>query len=198
MTLIEIPVNVIGKGGKPVAGLTAADFELFDDGKKQPISGIDVIDLAKAPVAALDASEKVPASARRLWLLVFDLTYTSPSALVRARDGALQFVTKTMRPNDLAAVGTLSIDSGWKLLVNFTRDRRQLGLAIDTLGLVGTVGRAADPLSFAFEPPGPKGGTAIPVSAGKNGDAMLANICELPSRPSAQGRAPQAPQVKST
>ena len=29
-------------------------------------------------------------------------------------------------------------------------------------------------------------------------DAMLANMCELPSRPSAQGRAPQAPQVKST
>ncbi len=87
-TLIEIPVNVIGKDGKPVAGLTAADFELFDDGKKQPISGIDVIDLAatRGDPAAPDSPERVPASARRLWLLVFDLTYTSPSALdARAR-----------------------------------------------------------------------------------------------------------------
>jgi VWFA-related protein len=179
VTLIEIPVNVIGKDGKPVTGLTAADFELFDDGKKQPISGIDVIDLARAPVATPDAAEKVPASARRLWLLVFDLTYTSPSALVRARDGALRFVTTTMRPNDLAAVGTLSIDSGWKLLVNFTRDRHQLGGAIDTLGLVGTVGRAADPLAFAFQPPGPAGGTAIPGPGGKYGDLMLSNLKDM-------------------
>ena len=175
-TLIEIPVNVIGKDGKPVAGLTPADFELFDDGKKQPISGIDVIDLAATP-AAPDSPERVPASARRLWLLVFDLTYTSPSALTRARDGALRFVTTSMRPNDLAAVGTLSVDTGWKLLVNFTRDRRQLGWAIETLGLVGSVGRTVDPLVFSPQPPGPSSTNS--TVGGKYGDLQLENLRDI-------------------
>ena len=162
-TVIEIPVNVIGKDGNPVAGLTAADFELFDDGKKQTVSGLEVIDLSKPP----DAAEPVPAAARRLWLMVFDLTFTTPSALGRARDGARRFITDAMTANDLAAVGTLSVDKGWKLLVNFTRDRHQLNYAIDTLGLTGTLGQMGDPLAFVIVPPGPVGSQGG-VSAGKH------------------------------
>src|SRR4030095_7565004 len=52
-TVIEIPVTVVGRDGRPVTGLAAADFELFDDGKKQAISALDVIDLSRpAPPAA--------------------------------------------------------------------------------------------------------------------------------------------------
>jgi VWFA-related protein len=179
VTLIEIPVNVIGKDGKPVAGLTAADFELSDDGKKQEVSGVDVIDLShELPPAGPGAPEPVPASARRLWLLVFDLTYNSPTALVRARDGARAFVTGAMQPNDLAAVGTLSVDTGWKLLVNFTRDRRQLASAIDTLGLTANAGRTTDPLSFAFTPPGP-GGPSGPQAIGLRDADILENLRDL-------------------
>src|SRR5262245_34580165 len=143
-TVIEIPVTVVGKDGRPVTGLTAADFELSDDGKKQTISGVDVIDLSRpaeslapAPAggAASPGAAPIPPAARRLWLLVFDLSYASPSGLVRAREGAREFVTRSMKDNDLAAVGTLSVDTGWRLLVNFTRDRRQLAAAVDTLGI---------------------------------------------------------------
>jgi VWFA-related protein len=147
---------VIGKDGKPVAGLTAADFELLDDGKKQPINGVDVIDLARlASVPTGANATPVETAARRHWLMIFDLTYTSLSGLLRARDGAKEFVTKAMRPTDLAAVATLSVDSGWKLLVNFTSDRKQLAEGIETLGLSGrSVQHAVDPLGFAFVPPG--------------------------------------------
>ncbi len=179
ITLIEIPVNVIGKDGKPVSGLTAADFELEDDGKKVPISSMDIIDLsapAGAPGGA--AAAPVPAAARRLWLLVFDLTYTSPSALLRARDGAWHFVSEAMKPADLAAVGTLSVDRGWKLLVNFTQDRGQLASAIDTLGLTADANRTADPLSFAFTQPGPSSPTG-PAAIGKNDAAQLENLRDL-------------------
>jgi VWFA-related protein len=154
-TVIEIPVTVIGKDGRPVAGLTAGDFELYDDGKKQLISTLDLIDLSRAHASAPgDGSrEEIPAAARRLWLLVFDLSYSSPSSLARARDGARDFVTRSLTDADLAAVGTLSVDTGWKLLVNFTRDKRQLSAAITTLGVPALTRPTADPLVFAFSSP---------------------------------------------
>src|SRR5689334_16796611 len=152
-TVIEIPVTVVGKDGRPVTGLTAADFELFDDGKKQSVSSVDVIDLSQPapnapphPAGSAAVAAPIPPAARRLWLLVFDLSYASASGLTRARDGARDFVTRSMQPNDLAAVGTLSVDTGWRLLVNFTRDRRQLAAAVDTLGIPSLVHPSPDPL----------------------------------------------------
>ncbi len=184
VTLIEIPVTVVGKDGRPVAGLTLGDFELTDDGKKQAISGLDVIDLS-GPGGTPGAPAAVPPSARRLWLLVFDLTYTSPSGLVRARDGARRFVTEAMKPADLGAVGTLSVASGWRLLVNFTSDRGQLAAALDTLGLTGSSG-IADPLSFAFLPPGERGGLGqspeVPLTKskqGQRGQDIVENLRDL-------------------
>lgn len=184
--VIEIPVNVIGKDGKPMTGLKAEDFTLYDDGKKQPISTVELIDLsrpsAQAPAVAAPgaAPSPVPPSARRLWLVVFDLSYTSPSGLLRAREGAINFVTKSMNDNDLAAVGTLSLDTGWKLLVNFTRDRTQLSSAIDTLGLPGAgVSRSPDPLGFAYSSPNPSGsptGAMVPQGVGLNAGLLVENL----------------------
>src|SRR5262249_49243623 len=135
VTVIEVPVNVIGKDGRPISNLTATDFELYDEGKLQSITGFDRIDLNRN--AAAEGAEELPAAARRLWLLVFDRPYRASTVRRRARDGATAFVTNTMKPDDLAAVGTLSADTGWRLLVNFTHDRQQLARAIETLGMPG-------------------------------------------------------------
>ena len=43
VTVIEIPVNVFGKDGLPIAGLEAKDFELWDDGKRQTLNAVEVI-----------------------------------------------------------------------------------------------------------------------------------------------------------
>lgn len=171
-TVIEIPVTVVGKDGRPVTGLTAADFELLDDGKRQTISSVDVIDLSRPPLPdpAAPSAEPIPPSARRLWLLVFDLSYASASGLVRARDGARDFVAKSMKPTDLAAVGTLSVDTGWKLLVNFTRDRGQLSSALETLGLPSLIHPSPDPLVFAFsDPRSAEAGVSLSPNNGSQG-----------------------------
>ena len=154
-TIIEVPVTVLGKDGSPLVGLGIADFEVLDNGKKQQITGFDVADLrARSAVQSSGAfSDSLPPVARRHWLLVFDLSYASATALVRARDGARAFVEGEMTASDLCGVATLSVESGWKLLVNFTNDRAQLAQAIDTLGVVKTGVRTSDPLSFAFVPP---------------------------------------------
>ena len=35
---VEVPVNVVGRDGEPVRGLTAVDFEIFDGGDRQAIT----------------------------------------------------------------------------------------------------------------------------------------------------------------
>jgi len=179
-TVIEVPVTVIGKDGRSVAGLTAADFELYDDGKKQEISGFEVADLRR-PAAAPDAApnpfpEAPPAAARRHWFLVFDLSYSSPTGLLRARDGARSFVEKQMAPSDLAGVATLSVEQGWKLVENFTNDRVQLTHAINTLGLIKPGVRTVDPLAFVFESPSQEAGGRRDDS---NSDAVKEQIQDL-------------------
>jgi VWFA-related protein len=174
-TLIEVPVTVLGKDGKPLAGLTAADFELFDGGKKQRIAGFEAVDLHQAVADPPSGENPVPAGppavARRHWLLVFDLSYASSTALIRAREGARAFVDKGMAPSDVAGVATLSVENGWRLLENFTADKAQLSHAIDTLGIVKSGVRTSDPLSFAFVPP-TQGGVEN-LGGGKGKDALL-------------------------
>ena len=44
---MEVPVTVLGRDGQPVRGLSASDFELFDDGARQRIEAMDVVDLVR-------------------------------------------------------------------------------------------------------------------------------------------------------
>src|SRR4029077_7312333 len=123
----------------------------------QAISRFDVIDLKQPAAARTGAPSAVEPAARRHWLITFDRSYSSLSGLLRAREGAKAFVVRAVRNGDLAAVSTLSVESGWKLLLNFTADRDQLSRAIDTLGVSPLALESLDPLSFAFEPPGRSG-----------------------------------------
>ena len=170
VTAIEIPVNVIGRDGKPVANLKAEDFELYDQGKRQEISAVDVVDLRSAPAA--DA----PAIARRHWLIVLDLSYTSPKGLALARAAARDFITHATTETDLVGVATVSAESGWRLLANFSRDRTALSNAV---GAAGTSALAvdADPLSFSFQVPGAE--SALGLSGGKSDKQQEATATAL-------------------
>jgi len=151
VTLVEVPVNVLGRDGKPVGGLAASDFEVEDDGVRQSITSVDVIDLAKksnVPPAEL------PAAGRRHFLLLFDLSFSTATEIARARDAAIRFLETGMAPEDLAAVATTSIGQGAKLLITFTGDRPQLRAAVRRLSLPHTEERNVDPLSFAAVAPG--------------------------------------------
>jgi VWFA-related protein len=129
------------------------DFELEDDGVRQTITSVDVIDLTKkAEIPSLPS--ELPAAGRRHFLLLFDLSFSTVAHIVRARDAATLFLETAMAPEDLAAVATTSVDQGARLLVTFTADRRQLTAAIRRLGLPRTEERGVDPLSFLLVGPG--------------------------------------------
>ena len=116
---VEVPVNVTGRDGQPVRGLKATDFEVFDEGSAQPITGFDVVDLdllgageagaapgtpSASAGAGPVASRQLEASARRHFLLLFDLSFSNPIAILKARLAAREFLLNSLKPSDLAAV----------------------------------------------------------------------------------------------
>lgn len=128
VNVVEVPVSVADSSGKPVRGLTAANFELYDGGKKQTITSFDVIDFgSKGTVSAI--SPLNPA-ARRSFLLLFDLGFSSPRSLVRAQEAARRFVATAVQPRDLVGVGTVDNDRGFRLLTAFTTDHALVESAI--------------------------------------------------------------------
>jgi VWFA-related protein len=126
--LVEVPVTVVDRDGNPVRGLTASNFELIDQGHKRPITTFDHIDFA-SPESMKSASPLNPA-ARRSFLLLFDLSFASPNGMAKAQEAARNFIVRGMQRRDLAAVGTVDVDRGFRLLTAFTTDRNLLGAAI--------------------------------------------------------------------
>jgi VWFA-related protein len=148
--LVEVPVRVLDREGNPVAGLTARDFQLFDDGKEQAVVGFDAIDLA-ATARETPSDERAHPAARRHFLILFDLSFARPRAILAARRAAREFVLSGMGDRDLAAVATYSVEAGVRLLVAFSADRVQLARAIETLGISRVMEASGDPLAFAFD-----------------------------------------------
>lgn len=142
VSLVEVPVTVADSSGNPVRGLKAENFVLSDDRGNHPIATFDAIDFATA------GKSGIPAPARRSFLLLFDLSNTTPNALGRARKAAQDFVSTAVHPTDLAAVGTLSVENGFRLVTAFTTDRALLAAAIaNPLKFI-----VADPLGLANGP----------------------------------------------
>ena len=145
VVVIEVPVQVIGKDGQPVRGLTAADFEVSEGRKKLPVTGFEVLDLE---VEQRSAAE-MPTAARRHFLMLFDLSFSEPKSIVKARQAAAD-VVDALHATDLVAVATYSENTGPQLVLGFTPDRRQAKLALDTLGLPKLMDRAPDPLRLVM------------------------------------------------
>lgn len=152
VTVVEVPVQVV-KDGEPVRGLTAKDFELYDGRKKVPVTGFEVLDLtAPAPAAgtpAAAAAPQVPVSARRHFLMLFDLSNSEPKSILKARAAAIG-VVDSLHPTDLVAVATYSALQGAQLVIGFTPDRKQIATAIDTLGVPKLIDRSPDPLKLVL------------------------------------------------
>lgn len=143
VNLIEVPVTVVDASGNPVRGLTAANFEVFDQGKKREITAFDAIDFAVRD--SVSAIAPMNPAARRSFLLLFDLGYSTPNSLARAQEAARRFVKESVEPRDLVGVATIDVDRGFHLLTAFTTDRELIASAIGSpLDF-----RGSDPLQIA-------------------------------------------------
>ena len=147
---VEIPVQVL-VDGKPVRGLTKESFEVLEGRKRQAIVDFEVVDLTtmEAPSGrAVAVTPTVSPAGRRHFLLLFDMTNSEPQAIVRARGAASELVLQSLHPTDLVAVATWSYSKGPRLLLGFTSDRRQIDVAVATLGVVDLRNTTPDPFGL--------------------------------------------------
>ena len=132
----NIDVVVTDRAGNPVTGLTRDDFEIYEDGKLQPLTNFYEIRDVTAPrsaqsVATNAASEvpEVPNDVRRRRILFFIDNYSIEmfrrAAVIRGID---KFLDRLLQPGDEAGVATWNRDL--KLVQPFTSDRAAVRAAI--------------------------------------------------------------------
>jgi len=150
VTVVEVPVQVL-RDGKPVRGLKAEDFEVYEGRSKQPVTGFETLDLTNAP-ATPEAARQVPMSARRRFVLLFDLGFSSPAQMARARQAAKDLLRDSFHATDLVAVAAYLPARGPQLLLGFTPDRQLVESVIDRLSPVQSFAQGfrvtADPLDL--------------------------------------------------
>jgi VWFA-related protein len=149
VVLIEIPLYVVDKQGNPVLDLKPEDIILYEDEKEQKISHFILIQNDSPEIASL--ARRYPA-ARRQFFLLFDLSFSSPQGILRAREAGLTFLKDNILPHDLVAVATSSVLHGIQILTNFSNDRDQLTAALESLGLIPQSQIARGPVGFTFGP----------------------------------------------
>jgi VWFA-related protein len=112
-----------------------------------------------------------PPTRPRHILLLFDLTFSEPLAITRARTAAREVVLEALAPSDLVAVATYSIEYGPRMLVTFTPDRAQVARALDSLSFDRAASyRSLDPLRFLVPYTPPSSAEGQVSQSGRTGD----------------------------
>ncbi|MBL8187654.1 MAG: VWA domain-containing protein [Acidobacteria bacterium] len=143
---VILDVVVKDKKGRVVKDLTAADFEVNEDGQRQQIESFRLVKREKTTAEAPAAEKKEPApavapKATNLAVgepeigvsaiaIVFDRL--SQDGRTRARDAARSYVGENTRPDDY--MGVFTIDLALKVIQNYTTDNRLIREAIDRAG----------------------------------------------------------------
>lgn len=140
-----VQVYVTGKGGAPVTDLTAADFEIVDNGRTYPVTHFEkhVIGTGGSGVGPGPApGAGVAATMSRKFLLVFDLALTDPKDLGRARETALELLDGRLRPSDEIGVVSYSVGRGLVIHEYFTADHARVRSVVEGIGGRPRAGRA--------------------------------------------------------
>jgi VWFA-related protein len=144
---------VVTKDGKPVTNLTADDFEIYEDGRKQAITSFAYIsNVSGANVSAANVPAKAEAApksdkattdappppeavqrdvAHRTIAIVVDDLGLSADSMNQVKKRLRKFIAEELQPNDLVAVIRTGSDVG--ALQQFTNDKRVLNRALDQL-----------------------------------------------------------------
>jgi VWFA-related protein len=143
--LIQIDVTVTDKNGKVVSGLGMGDFEVYENGQKQNLTGAQFMTRSiggasvsakglpgAANVGGITPSTQIAAAdVRRTIAIVVDDLSMSFASVYYTRAALRRFVEQQMQPGDLVAIIRTAGAVG--ALQQFTADKKVLLAAIDSI-----------------------------------------------------------------
>ncbi|MDQ3071599.1 MAG: VWA domain-containing protein [Acidobacteriota bacterium] len=105
---IEVDVIVRDGDGRFVAGLTADDFELFEDGKAQPIQQFYLVssapDVDVSEVGGDPSARGADRRSNRMFIFLFDEDHLGTDAVARLKRSTEAFINDQMRGKDVAGI----------------------------------------------------------------------------------------------
>jgi VWFA-related protein len=141
--LIQIDATVLDKNGRIVTGLTADDFEIYENNKKQQITNFSFVELEpdkstepaivkpgknSIPIPSVPGNLR-PEQVHRTLALVVDDLGLSFGSMNAVKSALKKFVDEQMQPGDLVAI--IRTSKGVGVLQQFTSDKRMLYAAIE-------------------------------------------------------------------
>lgn len=160
-SLIQLDVVVRDNNGKQLVDLKSSDFQVYQDGKLQNITGLSYIDSVKAEKILISGPEaksgkreplappsNVRSRSGRIITFVLDdgNCLATVDGTANIRDGMRKFIREQMLPDDKVAI--YRTRSGASLLQMYTSNRDVLIKKIDKITLIptGACGSSFEPL----------------------------------------------------
>lgn len=127
--LVEVDVRVVDDRGRFVTGLGQEDFEILEEGTRQSVHSVYLVDPTFAAGGAdpRALSHSVPPfSQQQTWVFMFDVAHLSPARLMRGRDGVARFIDERLPAGAMGGVvvGAAMVNS------RLTRDHQELKRAV--------------------------------------------------------------------
>lgn len=110
---VEVDAVVTDRTGRFIRDLKQDEFQVFEDGKRQPLTGFSIVDIpverAERPLFATqpidpDVQSNERAFDGRIYVMVLDDLHVAPLRSQRVRIAARQFIERNLGANDLMAV----------------------------------------------------------------------------------------------
>jgi VWFA-related protein len=137
---VVVDVIVTDKRGRPVRGLAAADFVVYENNRLQkivtfvpPITPAAVREPPLPPAAPSKPGEREARDLASVHFitLVLDFGDLQPAHIKHACDAASKYLQKDVAPDDFIAI--YGIDQSLHLALAFTKDKKQALVALDRL-----------------------------------------------------------------
>jgi VWFA-related protein len=190
--LVRIDVVVLDRDGRPVTGLTAADFEVTEGGKPHEIASFEPVIVrvpppapASLPTPAVVSESMAPTPAEnRYFLIFFDDVHVSARAAERVRTQLVPFIEHETRDGDWVTI--VAPLAGLKWTSRTAYERRQLPAVIQGLkGRFVRKLRADDPTQFDAMRMSEYGGREYRPPPGAGGLPAGASVTSSPGTPKA-------------
>jgi VWFA-related protein len=141
--IVTVDVVVTDKKGKPVKGLTKADFKLLEDGTVQQISNFEYLseDEPTGELASITTDRPLGGERQNYVLFLFDNMTMDPSSQERARHAAAKFLDENLRSGDLVAIANYR--NSMQIVQNFSSNKSRLARALGVIAS-GETAESAD------------------------------------------------------